>query len=716
MIVETRERDIQHGGLTGEENMGIAEGSEAFIFNVLRNDLYKNPIGSFLRELCTNARDEHRTFRINETPIELTLPTELLPEFRVRDFAGGLLPAVYESACPKGCGATVTLTPDWRGICSECGEKGKLVGGVKFYFGKYGASSKRDTNDLVGMYGLGCKSPFAYTDSYLVKSFHNGVVYLFNLYIDESEVGRVAFVSQEPTDEPNGLLVTVPIKVSDVNKVRNRAIETVRHFATKPNFLGVAEQPTFDDKPAAISGEGWRYYGSGSPVCIMGEIAYPIDSEQIEDLQAWEETLLNSQIHILAEIGEVQVTASREALKMTPKTIAAIRKRLVAIKDEMVLQTLIAFEACESLYAAKVLYNRVMKEGGGYGEILEESGEEIEWRGQKITDNAIKLPFGSRLLTYTKKRRGISHGSTDKILCTSGLEIYYDDTDRKMVNYKRRAKTIFDGGGVKDVLILQSDNPAELESLLGLPVSTFRSYNEIVPTVPPSMRMGGQGTDLRKRAKHQTKIFQLDLDRLAGWSKGAASDCWNITTVDLNSTPGLFVSIDRFHPEFPGVSGLLQLESLLNELKSAGIKVTLPIFGVKRGGQTGNLQPILPWIKKQLNGMKKAKSEYAFGLAFNRHSLFDFGSLKASDFPVGPLRTYIETYNRAKLAAASSAFSTRGRLFNRYGINITPFKGLEELSDEFEKTFPLLKFIAIYNYTQPSVKEYIQDTLAKLSV
>src|SRR5262245_34262870 len=101
--------------LAGENvRMGIDTSALQHIISVL-TDLYSDPELAVIREYSTNALDAHRDAG-NPLPIEVTLPTPLAPLFKVRDYGDGL------------------DAEDIRNIYS-----------------RYGTSTKRDSNDVVGM-------------------------------------------------------------------------------------------------------------------------------------------------------------------------------------------------------------------------------------------------------------------------------------------------------------------------------------------------------------------------------------------------------------------------------------------------------------------------------------------------------------------------------------------------------------------------------------
>ena len=71
-------------------SFGIKESGLSHIFNVLRNQLYSDKVLAVIREYSTNAVDAHIEVGQADKPIKVTLPTQMTPEFKVRDFGRGL--------------------------------------------------------------------------------------------------------------------------------------------------------------------------------------------------------------------------------------------------------------------------------------------------------------------------------------------------------------------------------------------------------------------------------------------------------------------------------------------------------------------------------------------------------------------------------------------------------------------------------------------------
>ena len=68
-------------------------------------------------------------------------------------------------------------------------------------YSSYGKSTKRDSNDQIGCLGLGSKSPLAYTDSYSVVSFFDGMRYEYIVQLKDGEP-YCDLIQEGETDEP----------------------------------------------------------------------------------------------------------------------------------------------------------------------------------------------------------------------------------------------------------------------------------------------------------------------------------------------------------------------------------------------------------------------------------------------------------------------------------------------------------------------------------
>jgi hypothetical protein len=280
--------------LDGETfEMDIDSTNVWFVIDSLTN-LYKRPPAAVLREYSTNAHDSHIVAGIDK-PIEVTLPTRENPVLSIKDFGVGM--------SKDDINATYRL---------------------------YAASTKRETNDLNGVLGLGSKSALAYTDQFTVIGRKDGIK--TTVAIIRSEEGgrnKVVVVSEEPIPaDDTGVEVLIPANTKD--KWQELADKLYRFWpegsvlvnGAKPKQLKGGINVT--DNIVAYNKYAQRHAESvklEEDYIVMGNVGYPIDDEFSNG---------TTRLVIYVENGDVDFVPSREGLRDTPLTKAS----LAATKNE----------------------------------------------------------------------------------------------------------------------------------------------------------------------------------------------------------------------------------------------------------------------------------------------------------------------------------------------------------------------------------------------
>lgn len=675
-------RDIQSSGVTGSRKMSIDESDAHIVFGALTSTMYKDPIKAVWREYLTNAYDEHIRLDKTEVPFEVTFPNLLSPTIKIRDFG--------------------------RGLSEEQ---------VFEFFGKLGKSDKRKSDKMMGYYGFGCKVGHAYTDSFTITSVLNGVKRIFNVFVGQDNFVYINKLGDDfKVSEPNGVEISLAVKPEDIDLFINKGLEVLRYFPTKPIIHGLDSTPNFETDKPITSGDGWSYHqGYGAAVCIMGVVAYEIDRYAMGQLEEWERLLLQSNLHIKVDIGSVDLTPARENLRMTDRTKAAIKAKLKAIKDEMIAQTEKEFAVATTLFDAKALYFTTIQNGGGFGQILRNNIKSIKWQGLDIKSAMIDLSDSigfskHRVLTYTIDRRRknkISYMSEGRLVCTPeiGANLFYDDTDGKTVNYKRRARTLFDANtDLNNIWIISTSDVLDFEAKTGLKVSKLKSYKAITPTFV-SVARGGTGIDFAKRKKHQTKVFELDVSALDTYY-GAASDKWKIKNIDLKTEKGLFLRIDRFQPTQSKINNLRRLRETITLLANIGIKIDLPIYGLKLSiDNPGSLTHFDQWLKEQVE--KLPLEVYALADEYSSNRAFRFQA--PAEKLKGKAKEYAKLQKQAQEAYNRSDIGTAKALLGLVGTTIPESTKLQVMSKELLETYPLLKHINSFSHKAPEVINYLNS-------
>ena len=301
---------INSASRTFESNVPMAPkafqiSASAKAFSILSDTLYKKKELAVVRELLANAVDAHVAARTTDTPFNVHLPTAFEPWFEIEDFGTGLSDtAIHE------------------------------------LYTTYFSSDKTDSNELIGGFGLGSKSPFAYTDQFFVSSRKNGELINYSIFIAETGVPMIAEQSRASTISANGLTVRVPVDTAHIQAFEAAALQicpfirtlyTINKLETeiaavypKPDMEFI--EPTTNCR-ITISRTSTRLNES-SLVAVIGIVPYPIDPDVLPELEAYSYTLqyLDATIHFHAPIGLLDVTASREGLSYDKGTQATLTR------------------------------------------------------------------------------------------------------------------------------------------------------------------------------------------------------------------------------------------------------------------------------------------------------------------------------------------------------------------------------------------------------
>jgi hypothetical protein len=278
----------------------------SFIFNILRNNMYSDPIKIVIQEYMCNARDAHREVGKARIPIEVHLPDSSDScFFEVRDYGKGM---DYETMVNVFC--------------------------------KYGKSTKRDTNQTGG-FGIGAKSAWAYRDDFRVSVFQDGIKTTYFFYIDETQCGKMIVELQEKTSEEDGTLIHVDVREDDRDAFINK-FNYITYFwgAFSPKQYQKFKYPPYSGGNVDIEGDNFTLYNQSwsvyySSLVVVDGIPYPINTMSIENLRKDQSKLCDYNLVINAGMTDVDVAANRENLNYTAKTQKWILSQLDLVLDHI---------------------------------------------------------------------------------------------------------------------------------------------------------------------------------------------------------------------------------------------------------------------------------------------------------------------------------------------------------------------------------------------
>lgn len=330
--------DIQESNLNGQlvgHSFKIKPSKQAF--KILTDNLYRDKISSIIRELSCNAWDSHVAAGKQNIPFEIHIPSLHEPYFSIRDFGTGLSKEQVEEVYTS-------------------------------YFG----STKTDTNEVIGCFGLGSKTPFCYKEQFSVISYYNGMKTEYLANIDNGFPQLLELVSTE-TDEPNGLFVSFPVESKDFESFEENIYDFFKYNEISPTFLnGVAGKENKEE--AKFTSDKLKFYKCTDRYTYLyakiSLVLYPVTTDFTRDAfervitkdkhlmdllqemsdifekanseEVWYEHFnLSSIFHLVYtayhktdgfskvleyNIGDLQVSASRESLSLDNETIDNLLK------------------------------------------------------------------------------------------------------------------------------------------------------------------------------------------------------------------------------------------------------------------------------------------------------------------------------------------------------------------------------------------------------
>lgn len=282
---------------------GINTEDQGFFFEMLSKRLYSNPEGTIVREITSNCFDSHVEAEVNKPVIIRFTYNENQYFISFIDFGVGL-----------------------------------SVERMKKVFMNYGSSTKRTTNKMIGGFGLGSKSPFAYSNIFNIITSHNGSKREYIMH-QATMVPKLDLLIEEQCDvNDNGTEIRIPLKShEDVSKFINEIKDQLFYFDNVfvQNDIPIGKQGSINSYNCGVKELNeyqvfnfktfkYRHHENDKDKMhlVIDKVTYPIDFKQIKTSE------IKIPIAVKFEIGEIQVTPSRESILYTEDSIKLIQERI----------------------------------------------------------------------------------------------------------------------------------------------------------------------------------------------------------------------------------------------------------------------------------------------------------------------------------------------------------------------------------------------------
>ncbi len=417
------------------------------MFDVLSSRIYTDKVGAVIREITSNAIDAGgKAF--------ISLPNYGSPNFKVKDNGPGI------------------SEDDMHRIYTV-----------------YFASTKRDDNDNIGGFGLGAKTPLAYTDSFSVRSVHGGFVCLYVVNRTEEGVPVLNLMHREASEEATGVEVSVPVPYSDFHEWEEKTRELCAWQEERVELVG---NTTPIARPYQFRNERFAYNGEIKGVVVGGWF--------------YELFLGYSNRHFIeyVPVGTVDIAVSREALELTKKT-----KEYIAAIPAKEYHAWLVGEVTKKIESEGTLFQRT-KAYLNYSLFV----QDVEFDTKRLlpvrkVDGVGDMPlvgFYEACRQGRKKAQNRSFRSATLTTLVEFVRYYYAHHDRKTfyINDDKTSNKIFPEALTGESYFFVDDSPGALAFFkeIGLEVK-FQRISELPKKV-------------RAKAQPRSKLLKV-FRNLTGW-------------------------------------------------------------------------------------------------------------------------------------------------------------------------------------------------------
>ena len=625
------------------ETSDFAIGDIAFIVDMFADKVYSHKERAIIRELSCNAHDSHVMAGTTDIPFEVHLPTQLEPYFSIRDYGTG-------------------LTDDE----------------VRNIFAGIGISTKRDSNEVIGCFGIGSLSPYSMTDSFTVESYLDGTCRTYTCYRDEDRKPVVSLISECGWGGENGLKVTLSVQ-GKVHEFSEEAVNVFRFWeGTVPDINDKSVVRTIDEtrNDYAFKGEDFGLTASwGSMYALMGNIAYKIPDE-LDDF--------NTKGYLKFDLGELSFDTARENLAMDDKTKQAIKDKFQQVKDKLAVEAGQQIAALDSPFKQAVLANRLRQ--GNLGRHVKADLEQYD------------LPETSKEFTYFQRSWRSTDKATSKRVPVGDNIQYYRHKDRMQTRIREYIKdhnkltmVILTDEQIKECLI-DEDVLLDLEDL---PKVERQSYAKAGSTV-------------------KTFVFDRNFN---GWSN---KDFFDEAELTIDGDEIVYIEISRWQPQIRGRGRVYfsnrDVQRALSRLEKCGIDAPKVValksaFLKTKQFKDGNFIDLADYVERELIA-RSPKTYYDYNV--RQFGVFKKMHEHMQHDDISDMVALVEEQSNSEIADWVSALNKD---------RVEPVAEMEkdtmiqDMMDEFFVKYEMLTFLSDWEMTstdkeyQTKIANYIGGTI-----
>ena len=296
MIINADKGNIKVLGDIREFKTSIDPKNLEFITTLLSSNLYSDPEQSFIREIVSNAWDSHVEAGTTDTPVIIRFKRGANGwEVTIRDFGTGLSPERFQEV-----------------YCN------------------IGSSTKRESNEFIGGFGIGKYSSLACTNTVYITSYYEGTAFLY-VMVKSGNTITTNLVMEKPTEEKNGVEVTIK-NISNIDPYK-KALKYIVFF---PNvYVDGIDNKVNNTKLKRFNNFAVASESIDTKI-LLGNVLYPCNTKLLSVASKdFLDNIEYSGIVIKFNVGEISITPNRESIIYSSDTISKIEDRIKAAKDEL---------------------------------------------------------------------------------------------------------------------------------------------------------------------------------------------------------------------------------------------------------------------------------------------------------------------------------------------------------------------------------------------
>ena len=394
--------EAEYLGDVQENRVGIDKSNLDFITTLLTSNLYSKPLESFLRETVANAYDSHVEAGTEEPILLLIEDTSGYNTYRIsiRDYGIGVSPERFDKI--------------YRNI---------------------GSSTKRESNDYIGMFGIGRFSCLSCADVANITSYYQGTKYSYLMYKNGGGI-NIDKISEIKGDFKDGLEVSIEKSIYSFSELSN----ALNHLCLfdKLHVVYRGDAYTLKNEVSTFNERKIVNYNTFSWCSLLtnyknyykvGRVIYEWDSSLAGNFHT------TSGLIIDLPIGSVDITPNREALQYTDYTKRTIFTKLPEVQTE--LSNLINTFVKKRL-TLREFYNNFVDDSSYVLPIddksrLNISKDDVTIDWDKVTIDDEPIPENYCKILKMLRWNGIDKNLIYKTLSTNGRKFYGDKTIRHVL-------------------------------------------------------------------------------------------------------------------------------------------------------------------------------------------------------------------------------------------------------------------------------------------